>query len=142
MFDNLRKFLTYIDDVAELLPYLAFVLFRIPLGLTIIQILALDLGTDTLPALALGGEAHSTGMMSSPRSRKDSYCPDVSLIRVYLFLGLIRLDRRMSAFFLVLISAGWHLGSIRPARPTLPPGHDGLLRGCGAHPGSERLLMP
>ena len=59
VFDNIRKFLTYIltSNVPELIPYLAFVLFRIPLPLTIIQILAVDLGTDMLPALALGARA-------------------------------------------------------------------------------------
>jgi sodium/potassium-transporting ATPase subunit alpha len=58
VFDNIRKFLTYIlsSNVPEIVPYLAFVLFRIPLPLTIIQILAVDLGTDMLPALALGAE--------------------------------------------------------------------------------------
>jgi P-type E1-E2 ATPase len=58
VFDNIRKFLTYIlsSNIPELVPYLAFVLFRIPLPLTIIQILAVDLGTDMLPALALGAE--------------------------------------------------------------------------------------
>jgi P-type E1-E2 ATPase len=48
VFENIRKFLTYIlsSNIPELVPYLAFVLFRIPLPLTIIQILAVDLGTD------------------------------------------------------------------------------------------------
>jgi sodium/potassium-transporting ATPase subunit alpha len=42
VYDNIRKFLTYIltSNVPELVPYLAFALFRIPLPLTIIQILA------------------------------------------------------------------------------------------------------
>ena len=48
VFANMRKFLTYVlsSNIAELVPYLAFVLLRIPLPLTIIQILAIDLGTD------------------------------------------------------------------------------------------------
>src|SRR5665811_55026 len=68
VYDNLRKFLTYIltHNVAELVPYLAFVLFRIPLPLTVIQILAIDLGTDTLPALALGAEKPDPGAMEKP----------------------------------------------------------------------------
>ena len=42
VFENIRKFLTYIlaHNVPELIPYLAFVLFKIPLPLTPIQILA------------------------------------------------------------------------------------------------------
>ncbi|MGB9130645.1 MAG: cation-transporting P-type ATPase, partial [Thiobacillus sp.] len=63
VFANIRKFLTYIltSNIPELIPYLAFVLFRIPLPLTIIQILAVDLGTDMLPALALGAERPDDG---------------------------------------------------------------------------------
>ncbi|HXW09910.1 MAG TPA: cation-transporting P-type ATPase, partial [Steroidobacteraceae bacterium] len=55
VYRNIRHFLTYIltSNVPELVPYLAYVLFRIPLPLTVIQILAVDLGTDMLPALAL-----------------------------------------------------------------------------------------
>lgn len=58
VFENIRKFMTYIltSNIPEILPYIAFVIFRIPLPLTIIQILAVDLGTDMLPALALGAE--------------------------------------------------------------------------------------
>ena len=58
VFENIRKFLTYIlaHNVAELIPYLAFVLFKIPLPLTPIQILAIDMGTDSLTALGLGVE--------------------------------------------------------------------------------------
>jgi magnesium-transporting ATPase (P-type) len=44
------------SNIPEIVPYLAYVLFRIPLPLTIMQILAVDLGTDMLPALALGAE--------------------------------------------------------------------------------------
>ena len=74
VFDNLRKFLTYIlsSNIPELVPYLAFVLFRIPLPLTIIQILAVDLGTDMLPALALGAEKPDPEVMRRPpRARNE-----------------------------------------------------------------------
>ena len=56
VYDNLQKFISYILThlVPELVPYLAFALFKIPLPLTVMQILAIDLGTDTLPALGLG----------------------------------------------------------------------------------------
>src|SRR5450830_405706 len=48
VFDNIRRFLTYIltHNVAELVPFLTFVLFRIPLPLTPIQALSVDMGTD------------------------------------------------------------------------------------------------
>ena len=68
VFDNLRKFLTYIltSNIPEMVPYLAFALFKIPLPLTIIQILAVDFGTDMLPALGLGAERPAPGTMTRP----------------------------------------------------------------------------
>ena len=146
VFDNIRKFLTYVltSNVPELIPYLGFVLFRIPLALTIIQILGVDLGTDMLPALALGAEKPAPDVMSRPpRSRKDRLLPWWLLIRVYFCLGLMESVTAMSAFFFVS-DLGWLAlrPGAGPARPALPSGDDGLLRGCGAHPGGERLLVP
>ena len=65
VFANIRKFLTYIlaHNVPELVPYLAFSLFAIPLPLTPIQILAIDMGTDSLTALGLGVEAPAPDVM-------------------------------------------------------------------------------
>jgi hypothetical protein len=58
VYDNVRKFIVYIftHAVPEVVPFLVFALSggQIPLALTVMQILAIDLGTDTLPALALG----------------------------------------------------------------------------------------
>jgi len=58
VFSNIRGFLTYIlaHNVPEVVPHLAFSLFNIPLALTPIQILAIDMGIDSLTALALGVE--------------------------------------------------------------------------------------
>lgn len=114
VFDNLRKFLTYIltHNVAELVPYLAFALFKIPLPLTVIQILAIDLGTDTLPALALGAEKPAPDTMQRPpRPRSERLLDWNTLLRVYLFLGLLEAAAAMAAFFFVLYGGGWRFGS-------------------------------
>ena len=113
VFENIRKFLTYIltSNIPELLPYLAFVLFRIPLPLTIIQILAVDLGTDMLPALGLGAEKpHPSVMLKPPRSRHDRLLNWPLLVRAYLFLGIMEAAAAMAAFFFVLHAAGWRYG--------------------------------
>jgi sodium/potassium-transporting ATPase subunit alpha len=115
VFANIRKFLTYIltSNVPEIVPYLAFVLFRIPLALTIIQILAVDLGTDMLPALALGAEKPEPGMMQRPpRSRTERLLTWPVLRRSYLFLGLMEAAAGMAAFFFVLLRGGWTHGQI------------------------------
>jgi magnesium-transporting ATPase (P-type) len=114
VYDNVRKFLTYIltHNVAELVPYLAFALFKIPLPLTIIQILAIDLGTDTLPALALGAEKPDPSIMQRPPRLRSERLLDRSLIlRAYLFLGPLEAIAAMAAYFFVLHSGGWQSGS-------------------------------
>ncbi|MDT3736440.1 MAG: cation-transporting P-type ATPase [Denitratisoma sp.] len=113
VFDNLRKFLTYIltSNIPELVPYLAFVMFRIPLPLTVIQILAVDLGTDMLPALALGAERPDPAVMRRPpRARGERLLSWGLLARAYLFLGVIQAAAALAAFFLVLHAAGWQYG--------------------------------
>ncbi|MHB1187849.1 cation-translocating P-type ATPase [Thiobacillus sp.] len=113
VFDNLRKFLTYIlsSNIPELVPYLVFVLFRIPLPLTIIQILAVDLGTDMLPALALGAEKPDPDVMRRPpRARSERLLSWKLIARAYLFLGVLEAAAAMAVFFFVLNAAGWHYG--------------------------------
>ncbi|TNC95877.1 MAG: ATPase P [Gallionellaceae bacterium] len=115
VYDNVRKFLTYIltSNVPEMVPYLAFVLFKIPLPLTIIQILAVDLGTDMLPALALGTEKPDADIMQRPpRSRSERLLDRGTLLRAYLFLGVLEAAAGMAAFFFVLHGAGWQFGTV------------------------------
>jgi sodium/potassium-transporting ATPase subunit alpha len=113
VFENIRKFLTYIltSNVPELVPYLAFAFAGVPLALTVIQILAVDLGTDMLPALGLGVEPPDSRVMQrGPRGRQDRLLTPGLLVRAYLFLGALEAAAAMAAFFLVLRMAGWQWG--------------------------------
>jgi len=122
VYANLRKFLTYIltSNVPELVPYLAFVLLRIPLPLTIIQILAVDLGTDIVPALALGAErAESDLMRRPPRPRSERLLTPRLLLRAYAFLGPIQAAGALAAYFFVLDRGGWGWGETLDAADPL-----------------------
>jgi len=113
VYDNMRKFLAYIFAHAtpEVVPFAAFVLFGIPLPLVVMQILAIDLGTETLPALALGVERAEPDIMKRPpRSGKDRLVDRHMLFRAWIFLGLIEAVLVMSGYFWVLYSGGWHWG--------------------------------
>ncbi len=113
VFQNIRKFLTYVlvHNVAELVPFLAFALFRIPLPLTPIQALSIDMGTDSLTALGLGVERPSPTVMRLPPRSQDERLLNMSLaLRAYLFLGVIEAAAAMAAYFFVLIGGGWHFG--------------------------------
>ncbi len=115
VFENIRKFLTYIltSNIPELLPYIAFVIFKIPLPLTIIQILAVDLGTDMLPALALGAESSDKKLMQQPpRPAKERLLSWPLLIRAYLWLGMLEASASLTVFFFVLHQSGWEYGNL------------------------------
>jgi sodium/potassium-transporting ATPase subunit alpha len=114
VFENIRKFLTYIltSNVPELVPYLAYAFGGVPLALTVIQILAVDLGTDMVPALGLGAEPPDSGVMRRPpRAWHDRLLTPGLLVRAYLFLGGLEAAAAMGAFFFVLSGAGWAWGS-------------------------------
>lgn len=115
VFANIQKFLTYIltSNIPELIPYLAFVLFKIPLPLTIIQILAVDIGTDMLPALALGAEPPRPSLMQqAPRPAKARLLSWSIIVRAYLWLGLLQALIALFVFFSVLHHGGWQYGEL------------------------------
>ncbi|MGA8114013.1 MAG: cation-transporting P-type ATPase [Actinocatenispora sp.] len=112
VYDNVRKFILYIFAHAppEILPFLIFALSggAIPLPLTVLQILAIDLGTETLPALALGREPAEPGLMSRPPRRRAAGVVDRSvLVRAWGYLGVVSAVLAMGGFFSVLLPAGW-----------------------------------
>jgi P-type Ca2+ transporter type 2C len=114
VFQNIRKFSVYIFAHLgpEAIPFVFFALFPVPLALTALLILAIDLGTETLPALALGLEEPEPDTMDRPpRPRNERLITRGMLVRAYLFFGLIEGALVMAAFLLVLIRGGWQWGA-------------------------------
>lgn len=114
VFENIRKFITYIFAhlTPEAVPYILFVLFRIPLPITVMQILAIDLGTETIPALALGVEPPESDIMKKPPRPKETGLVDIRvLFKGYLFLGSISTIGVLYVYFTVLLQGGWHWGT-------------------------------
>lgn len=113
VYDNIKKFIVYIFAhlTPEAIPFIFFILFKTPLPITPLQILAIDLGTETLPALALGLEPAEPGIMERPpRSKKESLLNTPLLLRAYVYLGLIESALVVSGYFWVLFSEGWRWG--------------------------------
>jgi calcium-translocating P-type ATPase len=115
VYDNVRKFILYIlaHTTPEVVPFLVFALSggAVPLPLTVLQILAIDLGTEVLPALALGREPAEPGLMERPpRRRTENVIQRALLVRAWVFLGLIEAALVMGGFFYVLLQAGWSPG--------------------------------
>jgi sodium/potassium-transporting ATPase subunit alpha len=121
VYENIRKFLTYVlvHNVAELVPFLGFALLQIPLALTPIQALAIDMGTDSLTALGLGVERPAPRVMQRPPRPQGERLMNWPLaLRAYLFLGPIEAAGAMAAFFFVLNAAGWRYGqALAPQDP-------------------------
>ncbi|HEX9116579.1 MAG TPA: cation transporting ATPase C-terminal domain-containing protein, partial [Anaerolineae bacterium] len=113
VYDNIRKFVTYIFAhlAGEAVPYIFFALFNVPLPLTALQILAIDLGTETLPALALGSERPEPDVMQRPpRPRGERLLNRDTLVRGYFWLGLLLATGVMFGYFWQLYRTGWHWG--------------------------------
>ncbi|MDD2499219.1 MAG: cation-transporting P-type ATPase [Geobacter sp.] len=110
VFENIRNFITYIfaSNIPELIPYVGYILFGIPLPLTIMQILAVDLGTDMFPALALGSEKPTQAIMQRPpRAKTERLLTKGALVRAYLFLGFFEALAGMCAYLYVMHNGGW-----------------------------------
>jgi calcium-translocating P-type ATPase len=129
-YENIRKFVTYIfaHTTPEVVPFLLFALSggSIPLAITALQILAIDLGTETLPALALGREPGEPGVLERPpRSRRSGIVNRAMLTRAWGWLGLLEAALVVGAFLFVLLSAGWSPGD--PTGAGSPLHHDYLV---------------
>jgi len=112
---NIKKFVTYIlsSNVPEIVPYILQFFLRIPLPLSVIQILSIDLGSDMLPGLALGSEAPERDIMERPPVGKYERILDREVFkRGYFFLGLIEGAAAMTAFLGFLFLSGWHYGDL------------------------------
>jgi magnesium-transporting ATPase (P-type) len=116
-YDNIKRFLTYhlTDNVAELAPFVVWALSagRIPLMISVLQVLALDIGTDLLPALALGAERPEPGVMDRPPRSKSARLLDGRVLgRAFGFLGPVEAAASLALLPLgAILFFGW------PAEP-------------------------
>ncbi len=114
IYDNIRRVVIYLfsHNMAELMPYIFATVAGIPLvPLNALQVLAIDLGSDVLPALALGGEAPEPDVMERPpRPRKSRLLNRETVSRI-LFLGGIQSVGAIVAFLAVLLVGGWAWGT-------------------------------
>jgi calcium-translocating P-type ATPase len=106
---NIRKFLVYVfcSNVGELVPIVVAAFVGFPLvPLSALQILAIDLGTDVLPALALGAEPPEPGLMRRPPRPRDERLFSAVIVRRVAFLGGVQAVGVVFAFFWIIGRAG------------------------------------
>jgi magnesium-transporting ATPase (P-type) len=122
---NIRRFMTYhlTDNVAELAPFVVWALSggTIPLMLSVLQILALDIGTDLMNAVALGAEPAGERVMHAlPRSRTERLLDRFTVLRAFAFLGAVEAALSMTMLPLgAAVLMGWGPGDGLPHE-----GHD------------------
>ncbi|MFC6163674.1 cation-translocating P-type ATPase [Lactiplantibacillus dongliensis] len=112
VYSNLQKFLLYIlnSNVPEAVPSVLFLFSRglIPLPLTVMQILTVDLGTDMLPALGLGAEKSEPGVMDQPPRARNAHLLNKAIIwKAFGWYGLIASILSTVAYFFVNWLHGW-----------------------------------
>jgi magnesium-transporting ATPase (P-type) len=112
VYANIKKFIAYIftSNTPEAVPFILFAFSggRIPLAMNVMQILSIDLGTDLVPALALGAEPPEPGIMERPPRNPSEHAITPGLLaRAYLFLGLIQSAAAMAAFYFLFWTNGY-----------------------------------
>jgi magnesium-transporting ATPase (P-type) len=112
IYENLRRFIVYVfsHNWAELFPYVLYAVLALPLPLLAVQVLAIDLGIDVIPSLALSREPAETGIMEEPpRSVKERLFNKKVFLRSF-YIGLIIAAGAMVGCLSVWSASGWHLG--------------------------------
>ncbi|MGZ5208986.1 MAG: cation-translocating P-type ATPase, partial [Sulfuricurvum sp.] len=120
VYENIRRFITYMlaSNLPEAVPYLFFFLLGFPLALPVPLVLAIDLGTDIIPGMALGTELPHKGLMNQkPRSRKEHILTMSVYWRAFGFLGLLTAILSVGLFWFYLNAHGWNGDSLSWSDP-------------------------
>lgn len=112
VYNNIRKFVLYIfnSNMAAAVPMVLYLFSggAIPLPLTIMQVLAIDLGTDMVPAMGLGVEKPEEGIMNvPPRSQKESLLSRALVFKAFFWYGILEAAFGTAAYFFLNYLHGW-----------------------------------
>ncbi|KAM5147388.1 LOW QUALITY PROTEIN: potassium-transporting ATPase alpha chain 2-like [Callospermophilus lateralis] len=111
IFDNLKKTIAYslTKNIAELCPFLIYIIVGLPLPIGTITILFIDLGTDIIPSIALAYEKPESDIMNrKPRhKKKDRLVNEQLAIYSYLHIGLMQALGAFLVYFTVYAQAGF-----------------------------------
>merc|ERR1711988_1988362 len=149
IFDNLKKSIAYTlsSNIPEISPFLLNVCAGIPLSLSTVLILCVDLGTDMIPAISLAYEAAEADIMERPpRDAKEDHLVTLKLVSfAYLQIGVFQALGGFYSFFTVMYDYGFKSGDIfgdygKSYNP-FPVKNNRILDSCpcgndGWHPGT------
>lgn len=115
MFDNLKKSIIYAlsSNIPEVIPFILFILLQIPLPLSTVLILAVDLGTDVFPGIAMAYEESELDIMTRmPRTKQDHLVSVRLICYTYLHIGIVQSLGGMVAYILVMQDFGFKFSSL------------------------------
>ncbi|MGE5290931.1 MAG: cation-translocating P-type ATPase [Micromonosporaceae bacterium] len=121
VYQNIGKFLVYLfsHNIGELVPILVATFVGFPLvPLTALQVLAIDLGSDVMPALALGAEPPEPGAMDRPARPPAERLFSAVVVRRFLFLGAVQAIGVTAAFFWKIHTAHLPFSQFTSDNPT------------------------
>ncbi|XP_026487661.1 sodium/potassium-transporting ATPase subunit alpha-like [Vanessa tameamea] len=115
IFDNLKKTIAYTltSNTPEMLPFVLYACLGMPLPMTLILILVVNVGTDLLPAMSLAYETSEQDIMSiPPRKPTDHLVNRVLIYMAYFQIGLIQFYAGMYAYFIIFAQSGFFPSSL------------------------------
>jgi sodium/potassium-transporting ATPase subunit alpha len=116
IFDNLKKSIAYTlsSNIPEISPFLMFICTAMPLSLSTVLILCVDLGTDMIPAISLAYEkAESDIMERPPRDQDIDHLVTVKLVSfAYLQIGVFQALGGFYSFFVVMNDYGFKMRTL------------------------------
>ncbi|KAF1758195.1 hypothetical protein GCK72_014653 [Caenorhabditis remanei] len=111
IFDNLKKSIAYTltSNIPEITPFMSYVLFGLPLPMSIIAILMIDLGTDLWPAISFAYEVPESDIMQrAPRNPIYDKLVNKRLVMFsYMQIGAIQACAGFTTYFVLMMSNGW-----------------------------------
>jgi len=127
VFENIKRFAAYVfnSNPQEIYPYILWVLFpQMPLSMTIMGVLAVDVGTDLIPAMGLGIEPPEEGIMERPPRRRDEKLLSLAFIlRAYFVQGsLLTLSCYATYYYMGWVLRTWQPGLSLSSMPASPAG--------------------
>ena len=111
IFDNLKKSIAYTlsSNIPEIAPFIFFIIFQVPLPLSTVLILCIDLGTDMVPAISFAYENAELDIMHrKPRNSKMDHLVNAKLISFsYLQIGMVQMISGFYTYFWVMLDYGF-----------------------------------
>lgn len=143
IFDNLKKSIAYTlsSNIPEISPFIAFIILQVPLPLSTVLILCIDLGTDMVPAISFAYENPELDIMSrEPRNSKRDHLVNAKLISfAYLQIGMIQAAAGFFTYFYILSDYGFRpstlffISNIKGFKP----GHDDVYNASAENRGNS-----